>query len=156
MSRRIDWPDFLFGLFLLLVATGTLVATRKLSVGTAANMGPGYMPRVIAIAVIAFGLFFFGRGLIRAYQGIARVHLRPLIAIVLSVAVFALLAEIAGLAVSAVITIVAAAFAIREMRPLEAIVFGVLMAVLSVLLFVNVLSLPVPVWPQSLLATLFG
>lgn len=149
-TRRIDWPDFLFGLFLLLVATGTLVATRKLSIGSAANMGPGYMPRVIAIAVIGFGLFFVGRGLIRAYQGIARVHLRPLFAIVLSVAVFALLAELAGLAISATVTIIAAAFATREVRPLEAIVFGVLMAALSVLLFVSALSLPVPVWPADL------
>jgi len=151
-TRRIDWPDFLFGLFLLLVATGTLVATRKLSIGSAANMGPGYMPRVIAIAVIGFGIFFLGRGLIRAYRGIAgqnieRVHLRPLLCIAASVALFTLLVEAIGLAAASVITIVIAAFATREVRPVEAVLFGALMAGLSVLLFVTALALPVPVWP---------
>lgn len=155
-KRRIDWPDLLFGLFLLLVATGTLVATRRLGIGSAANMGPGYMPRVVAVAVIGFGLFFFGRGLLRSYQGIVRVQLRPLLAIVASVALFTLLVEIIGLAAAALITIVVAAFATREVRPLEAIVFGVLMATVSVLLFVTALSLPVPIWPQNLLTDLFG
>lgn len=149
-TRRIDWPDLLFGLFLLLVATGTLVATRKLGIGSAANMGPGYMPRVIAIAVIGFGLFFFGRGLLRSYQGVARVHLRPLLAIVTSVALFTLLVEVIGLAAAAVITIIAAAFATRDVRPLEAAIFAVLMATISVLLFVTALSLPVPIWPPDL------
>jgi hypothetical protein len=155
-ARRIDWPDLLFGLFLLLVATGTLVATRKLGIGTAANMGPGYMPRVIAIAVIGFGLFFSGRGLLRSHLGIARAHLRPLLAIVASVALFTLLVEAIGLAAAAVIAVVVAAFATREVRPVEAVIFGILMATVSVLLFVTALSLPVPIWPQNLFSDLFG
>lgn len=150
MSKRIDWPDFLFGLFLLLVATGTLVATRKLSVGSAANMGPGYMPRVIAIAVICFGLFFVGRSLFRAYAGIERVQLRPLLGIVIAGGVFAFIVETAGLAIASVAAIVIAAFATRDVRPVEAVIFGCVMAALSVLLFITALSLPVPVWPPFL------
>lgn len=148
MSKRIDWPDLLLGLFLLLVATLTLVATRKLGVGTAANMGPGYMPRVIAGAVMLFGLFFTGRGLIRSHLGIDRVHLRPLLAIPLAVALFSLLVEVAGLAIAALVTIVAAAWATHEFRAKEALVFGVAIAAVSVLLFVKVLSLPLPIWPD--------
>lgn len=155
MHKRIDWPDFLFGLFLLLVATGTLVATSKLKVGSAANMGPGYMPRVIAIAVIGFGLFFVIRAVWRSLKGfeglsIARVQLRPLLGIVIAGAVFALVVETAGLAIASVAAIVIAAFATREVRPLEAVIFGCVMAALSVLLFVTALSLPVPVWPPFL------
>ncbi len=148
MSKRIDWPDLLLGLFLLLVATLTLVATRKLGVGTAANMGPGYMPRVIAIAVMLFGAFFTGRGLLRSHLGIARVHLRPLLSIPLAVALFSLLVEFSGLAIAALITIVAAAWATHEFRLKEAVLFGVAIAVVSVLLFVQVLSLPLPIWPD--------
>jgi len=153
--KRIDWPDFLFGLFLLLVATGTLVATSKLKVGSAANMGPGYMPRVIAIAVIGFGLFFVLRAVWRSLRGfdglrIDSVQLRPLLGIVIAGAVFALVVETAGLAIASVAAIVIAAFATREVRPLEAVIFGCVMAALSVLLFVTALSLPVPVWPPFL------
>lgn len=148
MSKRIDWPDLLLGLFLLLVATLTLVATRKLGVGTAANMGPGYMPRVIAIAVTLFGLFFTGRGLLRGHLGIARVHLRPLFAIPFAVALFSLLVEVAGLAIASLVTIMAAAWATHEFRAKEAVLFGTAIAFASVLLFVKVLSLPLPIWPD--------
>lgn len=148
MSKRIDWPDLLLGLFLLLVATLTLVATRKLGVGTAANMGPGYMPRVIAGAVMLFGLFFTARGLVRSHLGIARVHLRPLLAIPLAVALFSLLVEVTGLAIAALVTIIVAAWASHEFRAKETMIFGIVLAVLSVLLFVQVLSLPLPIWPD--------
>jgi hypothetical protein len=148
MSKRIDWPDLLLGLFLLLVATLTLVATRKLGIGTAANMGPGYMPRVIAIAVMLFGAFFTGRGLLRSHLGIARVQLRSLIAIPLAVALFSLLVEFAGLAIASLVTIIVAAYATHEFRTREAVIFGVAIAAVSVLLFVQLLSLPLPIWPD--------
>jgi len=48
-ARRTDWQDLLFGLFLIAVAAIALTATRTLSGGNAADMGPGYMPRAIAI-----------------------------------------------------------------------------------------------------------
>jgi hypothetical protein len=148
MFKRIDWPDLLLGLFLLLVATLTLVATRKLGIGTAANMGPGYMPRVIAIAVMLFGAFFTGRGLLRSHLGIARVQLRSLIAIPLAVALFSLLVEFAGLAIASLVTIIVAAYATHEFRTREAVIFGVAIAAVSVLLFVQLLSLPLPIWPD--------
>jgi len=148
MSKRIDWPDLLLGLFLLLVATLTLVATRKLGVGTAANMGPGYMPRVIAIAVMLFGAFFTGRGLLRSHLGIASVQLRSLIAIPVAVALFSLLVEFSGLAIASLVTIIVAAWSSHEFRAKETVIFGIVLAALSVLLFVQVLSLPLPVWPD--------
>lgn len=149
MSKRIDWPDLLLGLFLLLVATLTLVATRKLGIGTAANMGPGYMPRVIAIAVMLFGAFFTGRGLLRSHLGVTRVQLRSLIAIPLAVALFSLLVEFAGLAIASLVTIIVAAYATHEFRAREAVIFGIAIAAVSVLLFVQLLSLPLPIWPDG-------
>ena len=89
-ARRTDWQDLLFGLFLIAVAGIALAATRTLSGGTAADMGPGYMPRAIAIMLLAFGLWFSIRGLRRPFVGIAPVRLQPLLAITASVAVFAL------------------------------------------------------------------
>lgn len=157
MQRRFDWPDVLFGLFLILVATITLVATRRLAVGNAADMGPGYMPRVIGFAVAAFGLFFTGRGLIGAYQGVSAVRFRSLLCIAVSVAVFALLAERAGLVLAAFASVAVAAFATPEVRKVEALLFAAVMAAVAVLLFIKVLALPVPVWPPSLIdAGLFG
>ena len=149
MTRfRIDLQDLLFGLFLVAVATGTLVATRNLTVGHAADMGPGYMPRVVAFALMGFGLFFTGRGLWRMRVGIAPVQLRPLLAIVASVGVFALTAERLGLAIASVVTVILASLATREGRLVETIAFAILLSGAAVLLFVKLLGLPIPIWPR--------
>lgn len=146
-QRRIDWPDLLFGLFLICVAAGTFAATAKLAHGTAADMGPGYMPRAIALGLLGFGLFFAGRGLLRAHAGIARVHLRPILGIAAAVAAFSVLVESAGLALAAFAGIVIAALASRESRLVEVLVFGIGVSAGAVLLFVKALALPVPIWP---------
>ena len=149
MTRsRIDWQDLLFGLFLVAVAAATLVATRNLTVGSAADMGPGYMPRVVSLALLAFGLLFCGRGVRRAGVAIESVQLRPLLAILGGVGIFALTAEQLGLAVASVITVILASFATREGRLYETVPFALLLSAAAVLLFVKVLALPVPVWPR--------
>ena len=148
MRSRIDLQDLLFGLFLVAVAAGTLVATRNLEVGHAADMGPGYMPRVVALALMAFGLFFSGRGFWRMRVGIAPVQLRPLLAILASVGVFALTAERLGLAIASVLAVILASFATREGRLVETVAFAVALSGAAVLLFVKVLGLPIPVWPR--------
>jgi hypothetical protein len=149
MTRlRIDLQDLLFGLFLVAVATGTFVATRNLTVGHAADMGPGYMPRVVALALMGFGVFFTGRGLWRMRVGIAPVQLRPLLAILASVGVFALTAERLGLAIASVVTVILASLATREGRVLETIAFAILLSGAAVLLFVKLLGLPIPIWPR--------
>lgn len=146
-GRRIDLQDLLFGLFLVAVAVFTAIATWSLRVGTAANMGPGYMPRAIAVAVLGFGLFFVVRGLLAPFKGIAPPQPRAVVFILAAVGAFALLVTTAGLMIASVVTIVIAGFASRETRPLETVLFGSAMAVGAVLLFVEALKLPVPIWP---------
>jgi len=148
-ARGTDWQDLLFGLFLIIVAGIALVATRNLSGGNAADMGPGYMPRAIAIALLAFGLWFGIRGISRPFLGIAPVLARPLLAITASVAVFALTASRFGLALSSFAAILIASLATREARPVESILFALALSAAAVLLFVKVLALPVPIWPSA-------
>jgi hypothetical protein len=149
MTRsRIDLQDLLFGLFLVAVATGTLVATRKLVIGHAADMGPGYMPRVVALMLMGFGLFFSGRGFWRMRVGIEPVQWRPLLAILASVGFFALTAERLGLAISSVAAVILASFATREGRFVETMAFAVVLSGAAVLLFVKLLGLPIPIWPR--------
>jgi len=145
--RRFDWPDLAFGAFLIAVATGTFIATRGLVGGTAADMGPGYMPRAIAAILLAFGLFFAGRGLVRGHVGIGPVQLRPILGVGAAVGIFALLIESAGLALASFAAILVAAAASRESRIGEVIVFGGAVAAGAVLLFVKALALPVSIWP---------
>ena len=145
--RRINLQDILFGIFLIAAAAFTTVTTWNLRVGTAANMGPGYMPRAISILVCVFGLYFVVHGALTQGPAIAPPQPRAIGGIVAAVAAFALLTMTAGLMIASLVTIVIAGFASRETRFVESVLFGGAMAVGSVLLFVKALSLPVPIWP---------
>ena len=146
-GRRIDMQDLLFGVFLIAAAAFTTITTWSLRVGTAANMGPGYLPRAISLLVCAFGVYFVVRGFLTVGAAITPPQLRAIGGIVASVGAFALLVTTAGLMIASVVTIVIAGFASRETRFVENILFGGAMAAGSVLLFVKALSLPVPIWP---------
>lgn len=149
MTRlRLDWQDVLLGVFLVAVAAGALYATRTLTVGHAADMGPGYMPRVVSLALLGFGLFFLGRSIRGVAAAIEAVRLRPLIAVLAAVGVFALTAERLGLAIASVLTVLLAGLATRETKPLESMGFALLLSALAALLFIKVLALPVPLWPR--------
>ncbi len=149
MTRRaLDWRDLLLGLFLVAVAAGSLYSTRLLPVGSAAEMGPGYMPRIVSLALLGFGLFFLARGARHAGTAIEPVRLRPLIAILTAVGVFALTAERLGLVTSAVLTVLLASLATRESRLHERVAFAVVLSGLAALLFIKVLALPIPLWPR--------
>jgi hypothetical protein len=146
-GRRLDYQDLLFGAFLLAVAIGTTAATWKLRVGTGANMGPGYMPRVIAIGIAAFGIFFVVRAFLRSFQAVEPPQPRAVFGILAAVAVFAVLAPTAGLAAASFATVVVAGLASRETRFAENLLFAIAMATGAVVLFIKALSLPVPAWP---------
>jgi hypothetical protein len=146
-KHRFDHSDLLFGVFLVAVAIGAFILTRRLSFGTAADMGPGYMPRVIAAGLLGFGLYFIIKSLRAPARRIDPVKLRPLIGILVALGLFAFLVVKAGLALAALGTIIVAGFASGETRPIENIVFGAALAAAAVMLFVKALSLPVPIWP---------
>jgi hypothetical protein len=146
-KHRFDHSDLLLGVFLIAVAAGSYLATRHLTFGTAADMGPGYMPRVIAAGLFGFGLYFTVKGLIAPVHRIEAVKLRPLIGILAAVAIFAFLVAKAGLALTSLATIIVAGFASSETRPIENMLFGTALAAAAVMLFVKALSLPVPIWP---------
>lgn len=151
MKLRIDLQDTLFGIFLILVAGFAMFATRNLSVGTASNMGPGYMPLAVALIILGFGLFLVARGLFAGNAaGIEPVRIRPILMVLLSVGVFAVLAERAGLVVTSLATILIAGFGGPQNRIVESAIFACVLTACAVLLFVRVLALPVPVWPPFL------
>ena len=78
--------DLLFGLFLAALAVMVFVATRKLQVGSAADMGPGYFPQAIAWGMLVFGVFFVGKSWVIPGDPILPPHWLALILIPLAFA----------------------------------------------------------------------
>jgi len=148
LKLRINLHDVLFGIFLIVAAGAAMFMTRNLTIGTASNMGPGYMPLAVALIILGFGVFLIGRGLLTGNeQGIETVQLRPILAVLVSVGVFALLAERAGLVLASLATIIVAGFGGREFRIVESVLFACVLTACAALLFVSVLDLPLPLWP---------
>jgi hypothetical protein len=147
-GARPDWRDLLLGLFLAALAGGALFVNRKLAIGTAADMGPGYMPRAVALGLLGFGLYFIVNGFRRAAEAIEPMQIRPILAVLAAVGFFALFAERLGLAITAAITVAIASLATRESRLVETAIFAIGLTALAALLFIKVLALPVPLWPR--------
>ena len=146
-KKRPAMEDLLFGAFLAGLAALVFVATARLSVGTTADMGPGYFPKAIAWGILGFGVFFIGKSFVVPGDRILPPFWRGLILVPVAVAVFAALVNTAGLALASFLAMVVASFASTETRPLEVILFSAGISAGSVLLFVKALSMPVPIFP---------
>ncbi len=138
--------ELLFGLFLLALSALVQVSTRQLSPGSAADMGPGYVPRAIAWTMAAFAALFIVKSLRTPGEKIVPPYWRGVILVPAAVAVFALLIERAGLAPASFLAMLTVSLASEETRLLEVAVFSAAVSAACVLLFVKALALPVPIF----------
>ena len=90
--------SFAFGLFLIALALVAFSSTSALNIGTAADMGPGFVPRTLAWIILAFGAAFCVTSLLKsAPEPLPELAWRPLLAILASIALFAVLFSTLGL-----------------------------------------------------------
>ena len=120
----------------------------QLSVGTAAAMGPGYVPRGLAILIMIYGLVLGVRARCSGRQSFPEIAWRPLLLLSASVALFAILLPLVGLALSRA----SRSWSAQASPPTTCgcarmRCWRVALAAFAVLLFVKVLGLPIPVWP---------
>jgi hypothetical protein len=148
MASRVDRPAIAFAAFLILLALIALFGTRTLANGSAANMGPGYVPRALAWIILAFGLAIGTAGLRASHRALPHFDLRQFVMVLLSLAVFALLLPKGGLVLASLGTLACSTCALSDFKWRESLLFALVLTTLTVLLFVNGLGLPLPVWPQ--------
>ena len=110
-------------------------------------MGPGWVPRALACAILAAGMVQLGAGVTAAARAIPAFGWRQLIAITLAGAAFAIALPLLGLVAAVIAAMVVAAAAAPPLRPLECLVAALVVAAFSTLLFVKALGLPFKVWP---------
>ena len=148
MTLRLNIPDLAFGVFL--VALGALAYTLagELTVGTAASMGPGYVPRGLALIIMVYGIVLGIRATFTGHNPFPPIAWRPLILISASVALFGVLLPTIGLAITSVVVVIVAGFAAYDVRLKENAILAIALAIFAVLLFVTALGLPIPVWPR--------
>ena len=118
----------------------------ELSFGSAARMGPGYFPMLLSGMITALGLIVGLKGVTVDGPRIEPFQLRPILLIVAAILAFGLLIESVGLAFTAVLLTVLAAYARPDVKLDETIVLGVGLGLFTVAVFVYLLGQPLPAW----------
>jgi hypothetical protein len=147
MPLRLNVPDLAFAAFLVALGALGFALAGELSMGSAAAMGPGYVPRGLSIVIMVYGAVLGLRALFAGRVPFPAIAWRPLILVFAAVALYALLLPRIGLAITSLAVVLCAGFAAYDARLRENAVLAVALAVFAVLLFTSVLGLPIRVWP---------
>jgi putative tricarboxylic transport membrane protein len=145
MIRVKNPQDFWAGLLFIAAGAIGLWEGSDYAMGTIIQMGPGYVPRALSWLLLVIGAALVGRGVATIGPGIAPSLIRPQILILLAIIVFGLTIERFGLAPAVVAATILAALASREMKWIETVALAVLLAAVSVGLFIYLLSQPMQV-----------
>ena len=144
---RVKSPqDLGAGVVLLLIGIAGLYFGRDLAFGTSARMGPGYFPTLLSVLIIIIVFIVGFRGVMVEGPSIEPVQLRPISFILSAILIFGFLIDAIGLALTAVVLTILAAYARREANPVETLLLAVGLALFAVGVFVYGLSQPLPAW----------
>ena len=145
MQGRILRQDFVGGLAVIAVAGLAYWLARKLPAGAAGGMGPGALPKGLAVLLGGLGAVL----LLNAFksESAGRWSLRGPLFVLGALVLFGLAVRPLGLAVAGPLAIVTAGFASREVRWPETLVYGLAMTAFCIGLFKFALGLPIPLAP---------
>jgi Tripartite tricarboxylate transporter TctB family len=147
-------PDFWVGGFF--AAVGGLVWQQgsTLRQGTAASMGPGFVPLWLGVGLVLVGTLIAlrslrqqatrdgGDGLAAGYQA-----LQPIAVTTAGLLAFSISLDSWGLFIASTLLVALARFDSWVRRPIEIAALAFLLAAISIAIFRYGLSVPVPIWP---------
>ena len=142
-----DYPDLLAGIVMTGLGALGLWAGRDLRFGSAAMMGPGFLPDVICGLLIAIGAVVFLKGLTKSNAAIGASNVKPLIILVIAIAGFAFMAETWGFVVSTLWLVVVGSMADQESRWREIAISAAILTVFGAFVFIYGLGVQMPIWP---------
>lgn len=154
------------GLLLIGFALLALWAGRDLDPGSLRSIGPGGLPRAVAILIGLLGIVVAAMGWRRDASRVEAIALRPVLVILLAISVFAVTIRPwsfgavstpgLGLVGAGPLTVLVAGFAQRERDWLDLGILAAALTAFCMFLFGDLLSLPLPVMPVSLLGLFPG
>ena len=146
------------GLLLLFVGVFALWATSNLPQGTLRAMGPAMLPRWLAFGVCACGVALLVGAFTKAGDAMDAWGLRGPLVVLLGIFLFAITIRPfdlgfaqtpgLGLAVAGPLAIIVGGYASPEARLRELAILGLALTAFCMLLFGDLLNLPIPQFPQ--------
>ena len=158
--------SLLGGLCLVALALLALYLTRDLDQGTLRAMGPAMLPRWLAIAVGLCGLALIAAAFFKTGDALEKWSLRGPVLVGLGVLAFALTIRPVtvgsvttpglGMIVAGPLAIMIGGFATNEVRLRDLVILALSLTPFCMILFGDLLNLPIPVFPQTLADTFFA
>jgi len=148
---RIKSPkNFWAGLMFIGFGLFFMIGAGNYEMGSAARMGPAYFPTILGglLAVIGGSVFF--QSFVVTDGSVAAMPLRLLFFITAALLLFGYLLKPIGLVPALALLVVFSAFAGHEFKLREALLLALALILLSVLVFVEGLGQPFPLWPKFL------
>ncbi len=142
--------DFAGGLVIIAVAAFAFWQGSDLPVGTLGGMGPGMLPRSLAVLLGLLGALLLVDSVLEGGPPLERWSIRGPLLVLGGVVAFGLTVRPFGLVISGPLAIMIAALASDEVRWGETILFGGLMTAFCIGLFKFALGLPIPLAPWLL------
>jgi Tripartite tricarboxylate transporter TctB family len=146
MMRVKSPQDVGAGAVFVLIGVAGFYFGSDLAMGSAARMGPGFFPMLLSGLIATLGLIVGLSGFVVEGPSIEPVQLRPISFIVAAILIFGYLIESVGLALTAILLTLFAAFARPEVRLGETLILGAGLALFTVVVFVYLLGQALPAW----------
>lgn len=153
--------DFGAGLFLIAIALIGYYGSLGLRFGSLNAVGPALMPRSVAVLVGVFGIGLLITSFLSSGPRLERWHLRGPFFVLGAVLVFALTIRGStisvgdwklvipqlGLAIAGPLVVLISSLADRDTRPVEIVIYAIILTAVCIGLFRYALRLPIPIMP---------
>jgi putative tricarboxylic transport membrane protein len=140
--------DFAAGLLFLAIASFALWIAWHYPTGTAVRMSSGYFPRLLCLVLLLLGAFVTLRALAVDGPALTPVRLRPVVLVTTAIVMFAYAVQTLGLVLATILLVVIGGYASPRVRLIEMTAAGVVLAILTIAIFVWGIGLAIPVWPD--------
>jgi hypothetical protein len=138
--------NFWTGAIFLAFGIAAVVIARDYSMGQAAKMGPAYFPTILGWLLIVIGAIGVVRSFFVEGEPIEKFAIRELVIILGAVMLFGVLIRGAGLAPAIMVLVILSAWAAPQFRWVGTVILALGLTIGSVLVFVKLLGLPIPVF----------
>ena len=143
--------DFFSGLMFVVAGVVFAVGATNYPMGSSAKPGAGYFPLILSVLMAVLGAIVLFKSLTIETEGgdlIGHIAWRPLIVIVVAIAVFGLCINRLGMVATIPILIVITSLAGDEFSWPGVIINAVVLTLASWAIFILGLKLTIPMWPS--------
>jgi hypothetical protein len=134
--------DVLSGVIFAGLGVWFTAQSLNLTMGTTRSMGPGYLPTMLSVLLIGFGLVVLIRGLLRGVGPVSAIPMRGLIAVTAALLLFAFCVRGAGLGPTVFAMVLVTCLGSTRARPIPSIILAAALAAFCWAAFIWGLGLP--------------